>query len=103
MKRKLIITGAFGLVGSNICKILERDYPNVEITKVKFDEWVSIVNQSGRVNGFDYIIHAAGYGQPQKFSDHKIQTLRVNTYETDQLFSVLNKDGKFLYISSSEV
>jgi len=51
----------------------------------------------------DYIIHAAGYGQPGKFMENPIKTLQINTTATLDLFEHLNKDGSFLFLSSSEV
>lgn len=51
----------------------------------------------------DYIIHAAGYGQPRKFVADKIKTIRLNTLATDVLLSKLKPDGKFLFVSTSEV
>lgn len=100
MKKKLLITGAFGLVGSTICKILERDYPEIEVKKLKHVDgliWKEYYS-------FDYIIHAAGYGQPQLFSKDKVGTIRTNTFCTNFLIEdFLKKDGKFLFISTSEV
>ena len=96
--KHLLITGAYGLVGSNICKELEK-YPDIEVTKSKFDEFPEPVPCSY----FDYIIHAAGYGQPQMFGKDKIKTIQVNTVNTERLFSFLKDDGKFLFISTSEV
>lgn len=95
MKGNLLITGAYGLVGQNLCKIIERKYPKIKITKIKFDELP--------MDMFDYIIHGAGYGQPQMFTKDKIATLRVNTTTTLDLLKRLHEDGKFLYISTSEV
>lgn len=51
----------------------------------------------------DYIIHAAGYGQPGKFMENPIKTIQINTSATLDLFEHLNKDGSFLFLSSSEV
>lgn len=97
--KKLLITGAYGLVGSNICKVLERDYPDTEITKIKCNELgAELVTES-----FDYVIHAAGYGQPMKFAQDKLQTLRINTGFTQVLFNMVKSTGKFLFISTSEV
>jgi UDP-glucuronate decarboxylase len=55
------------------------------------------------LSGFDLIIHAAGYGQPQKFTSNKIKTIELNTHATINLFSLLNKEGSFLFCSTSEV
>lgn len=97
-KRNLLLTGAFGLIGSNICKILERDYPEIEVIKIKFNEYDRLQGQV-----FDYIIHAAGYGQPQMFGKDKIKTISINTFFTNELFLHLKVGGKFLFISTSEI
>lgn len=96
--KTLLITGAFGLVGSNICKMLECDYPDVVVTKVKCDEAGPWIEQT-----YDYILHCAGYGQPLKFSQDKLKTIQINTELTDILLEMLKPDGKFLFISTSEV
>lgn len=51
----------------------------------------------------DFIIHAAGYGQPGKFMIDPVKTLKLNTYTTFRLFGRLNEGGAFLFVSSSEV
>ncbi len=93
----LVITGAYGLVGTAICNILERDYPHIELYKVKCDDLSDIPYE------VDYIIHAAGYGQPLKFSLDKIKTIEINTRGTARLLSSLKSDGKFVFVSTSEV
>lgn len=99
--KRLLITGAYGLVGSNICKVLERDYSDIEITKLKcfLEAGMDLTNTLK----FDYIIHAAGYGQPKRFSEQKLETIGLNTKYVDRLFDFLVTDGKFLFISTSEV
>ena len=91
-------------MGNNICKILERDCPEIEVTKVKCDE---IYTDEGLnpflIDKFDYIIQGAGYGQPQMFGKDKVKTISINTTLTNDLFSYLKPDGKFLFISTAEV
>lgn len=96
--KTLLITGAFGLVGSNICKALQRDCPDIVITKVKHLDNLLLPDIK-----YDYIIHAMGYGQPLKFSEDKIETIKGNTCWTEYLFKHLKQEGTFLFISSSEV
>lgn len=98
-KQRLLITGAYGLVGSNICKYLEKNCPHIEVTKVKFDA------RTERLEGcpYDYIIHAAGYGQPQMFGKEKLKTIEINTEHVEHLFRYLKPSGRFLFISTSEV
>jgi UDP-glucuronate decarboxylase len=58
---------------------------------------------SAYFNHIDVIIHAASYGQPSKFIEHAIDTINLNTSVVIELFKRLAPDGKFLFISSSEV
>ena len=97
--KKLLITGSYGLVGSNICKILERDYPDIEVTKIKCTEGLVGLPTAH----YDYVIFGAGYGQPAKFSKEKLETIQINTDHVMCAFNKIKVDGKFLYISSSEV
>jgi len=97
MKKRLTITGAFGLLGSNICNVLERDYPEISISKIKCDFVDFDLNSS------DYVVHAAGYGQPQMFAKDKLKTIEINTVDTSRLFQCLKPNGKFLFVSTSEV
>jgi len=98
-KQKILILGAYGLVGQHLCKKLENDFPNIEITKIKFNEGIAGLPTCH----FDYTIFCAGYGQPQKFLQHKIETIQLNTDSVMCCFNKLKPDGKFLYISTSEV
>jgi len=97
-KKKLLITGAYGLVGSNICKVLERDYPDIEVYKSKCDEFTFLDEAM-----FDMIIFGAGYGQPQMFSKDKMRTIQINTESLIDSFKLLKNGGKFLFISTAEV
>ncbi len=51
----------------------------------------------------DCIIHTAGYGQPIRFMENPLKTLKLNTLSTYLLFEKLLPEGKFLFISTSEV
>lgn len=51
----------------------------------------------------DFIIHAAGYGQPGKFLEDPLKTIRLNTVTLFELFEKLVKNGKLLFLSTSEV
>jgi nucleoside-diphosphate-sugar epimerase len=61
------------------------------------------VNFLSTLDNYDIILHGANYGQPGKFMENKIETILLNTYTTNFLINKLNKNGKFLFISSSEV
>jgi nucleoside-diphosphate-sugar epimerase len=119
--KKVLITGASGLVGFYLSQCLgalqeelniemwlsyKSDQPeyfkpyfgfkhNVlkgDITEIKLDP-----------ESFDVIIHSSGYAQPSKFLDDRIKTININTEATTKLLNSLKKDGKFLFVSSSEV
>jgi nucleoside-diphosphate-sugar epimerase len=51
----------------------------------------------------DIIIHAAGYGQPARFTGNPLETIGINTLAVMRLLERLNGGGRFLYSSSSEV
>lgn len=51
----------------------------------------------------DYIIHAAGYGQPARFSADEAKTLQINTAATFHLLDKCLPGGRFLFMSSSGV
>ncbi|MDF2941983.1 MAG: hypothetical protein K0S01_841 [Herbinix sp.] len=51
----------------------------------------------------DYIIHTASYGQPIRFMENPLKTLKLNTLATYILFEKLLPEGKFLFISTSEL
>jgi UDP-glucuronate decarboxylase len=126
-KASIVITGASGLVGQYMLAALSnaqtkgiqpkkiylfvRNEPseclrviakNLNVTWCKGDicDHSQIANLP---NGLDYIIHAAGYGQPQKFLENEISTIMMNTAVTDALLKKLAKDGSFVFISTSEI
>jgi UDP-glucuronate decarboxylase len=57
----------------------------------------------GLPDNIDYIIHAAGYGQPQKFLENELATISMNTVVTNVLLRKLAKDGSFIFMSTSEI
>jgi UDP-glucuronate decarboxylase len=52
---------------------------------------------------FDVIFHAAGYGQPGKFSQDPFSTYNLNTHTTYELLKHIKLNGKFLFFSTSEI
>ncbi len=96
--KHIIVFGAFGLVGSNFIEssvhFLERPF---KVTKIKCDEVPDNLELA------DYIYYGSGYGQPQKFGEDKLKTIQINTASLLEAFTYLKPDGKFIYISTSEV
>lgn len=126
MKNKsILIAGSTGLIGLYILlslkDIFERDnikitiiyqstidkifYDFIDFTKVEciIEDITNINALDKRLGEYDYIINAAGYGQPNKFLEDQLKTIELNTSSTILLFSKLKKGGKFLFVSSSEV
>jgi UDP-glucuronate decarboxylase len=124
--KTILITGASGLVGHYLVAALRLAYKKgVNISKVYLvtkseptncfadltkEMPVDIlrgdltdVNFQSELPMSDYIIHAAGYGQPGKFMDNQVKTLAINTISTLKLFEKLNPGGKYLFLSTSEV
>jgi nucleoside-diphosphate-sugar epimerase len=93
--KRLLLTGSSGLIGSNLTTSVPPDIQIITLDRHEFP--------SEKLGEFDYIIHSAGYAQPTKFLADEIATISVNTTMTMALFKRLKSDGKFLYMSSSEV
>ena len=108
---KILITGASGLLGTYFVACLkELGHVNIYTTSrisdvdvvnhCKCDLSVEVPQWSSQ---FDYIIHAAGYGQPAKFIQNPIKTILVNTLALLNLARYLKVGGKLLFISTSEI
>lgn len=98
----LLLTGATGLIGLAIQRILAARHPEVIVTCASRD---TLKSQPAweRLTKFDYIIHAAGYASPAKFLEHARETAFLNTTALMILLGKLNRDGRLLFISTSEV
>lgn len=124
--KRILITGASGMVGLYLLaclKFLSEQFPNsFETIAVVHSEPAEYLKELLDYNGgrfiqgdltdynfcvslpkADYIIHAAGYAQPGRFMKNPDKTFKINTCTTANLLENLNKNGKFLFISSSEV
>ena len=124
--KSILVTGASGLLGTYFIACLDSvansKYPPRRIVATiqsELPSHLSNIESDGRIEfcrgdltendfldqleQFDFIIHAAGYGQPGKFMDNKLKTIMLNTSTTISLFDHLNKNGHFLFLSTSEV
>lgn len=121
--KTIVLTGASGLIGTYFLATLREIHAKkikinvVAVAQHAFPEYLSYFGENvnfiqcdltdasclSRLPQADYIIHAAGYGQPGKFMEDPLKTIELNTTCTIALFKKLNKGGKFLFVSSSEV
>ena len=120
--KSVLITGASGLIGLYLLSIIRTkmyefnikiytwNKNNIEsIFEPFFTGCETIISDITDVNcykslpKFDFIIHAAGYGQPGKFMNNKIKTIEINTISTKLLLDHLNYNGTFLFVSTSEL
>jgi UDP-glucuronate decarboxylase len=125
--KDITITGSTGLVGSNIISALVfynnhfADKP-IQINGLSFSKpkpFFYDFFQKNNINIMygdlsdsefilkvpltDYLVHCAGYGQPGKFLEDKIKTIEINTTATIELSKKLKTNGKFLFLSTSEL
>ena len=118
--KKILITGASGLVGFYLTQCVKKlqdelnidvylsyknsipeylkEYYNFPYTELKGD-----VTSIKIPKFFDVIIHSSGYGQPMKFLDDSLTTIKINTHATINLLDSLSPTGKFLFMSTSEL
>jgi UDP-glucuronate decarboxylase len=122
--KKILITGASGLIGTHFLyafrnmydkkvkvtvTAIGRHYPPghlVELLRMPFVQYLpyNLTCESlSSFHGFDFIIHAASYGQPRKFTKYATETVKLNTSILIDLLEKIKPNGKFLFISSSEV
>jgi nucleoside-diphosphate-sugar epimerase len=119
--KKVLITGASGLVGFYLTQCVKRlqnelnievylsykndipsylkEYYNFPYTEIKED--ITSVKLESKF--FDIIIHSSGYAQPIKFLSDSLTTIKINTHATINLLDSLKSDGKFLFVSTSEL
>ncbi len=121
--KTILITGASGLVGSNIIAYLdflnEQYNLNIKvlgIVRSGTEKWMSQSNKIRYLQQdlsreklketikFNYLIHLATYGQPKKFLAHPRETVELNIHVLFDLLELAKKNkAAFLYPSSSEI
>ena len=124
--KKILLTGASGLLGIYFLASIRHIYTKLKIPlsvyavihssphplfKALSNETFITVIQ-GDIANYDFIktlpmadviIHAAGYGQPDKFCSDPVKTFELNTIGSLGLLKRLSLHGKFLFTSSAEV
>lgn len=120
--KSILVTGGSGLIGGYLlnffshlndqeglnCKILAISLSGKYLNVAKHSKNVNYLNGDLTKDLFlksipkvDFIIHAAGYGQPNKFMGNPLKTLQLNSSITEKLIEKCNEN--FLFLSSSEI
>lgn len=96
--KKVLVTGATGLIGSIIVATLKA-FGGIKVIEAD-SAWG--IQECLKANA-DYVIHGAGYAQPKKFLAAPLDTIDINTNWTMKLAKALPKNGRMLFLSTSEV
>ena len=119
--KTFLVTGANGLIGSNLVNVLydlnRKNDLKLKIIAHSFSSPVSWLPKDENIRylnsdltreydelPFDFLIHTATYGQPKKFIQNKLGTVKLNTETLIRLLENGKKNNaKVLFISSSEI
>ena len=123
--KKVLITGATGMLGSYFISffllLLKSNNKPKKITlfyRQKLPTYLKFLNKNKKIKLIkkdlsnlknlnidkqDYIIYLAGYGQPGKFITNPIKTYKINTSSLELFVKKIKKNGRFLFLSSSEI
>ncbi|CAN8139480.1 dTDP-4-dehydrorhamnose reductase [uncultured Thiomicrorhabdus sp.] len=101
---KVIVTGASGLLGSNIVDYLHQQGVEVAGFDRKQFSWGSTEHNRQLLSGFDVVIHAAANTNVEQCEEEPDACYQDNTLLTERLAIAANMaDCKFVYISSTGI
>lgn len=118
--KTVLITGGNGLIGSNIISYFQflnkTENLNIKMLVHSFSKpvnWLPLEDNIEYFNSdlnegfpnwkFDYLINTATYGQPKKFLQNKLQTIKLNTETYTKLLELAKENNAtVLHMSSSE-
>jgi dTDP-glucose 4,6-dehydratase len=120
MKKRVVITGAAGFIGSHLAEtLLDRDYSVVGIDNLLTGDVSNIAHLAGRdfqfikhdvtnyifVDGpVDYVLHWASPASPIDYLELPIPTLKVGALGTHKALGLAKaKNARFVIASTSEV
>ena len=103
---KVLVTGANGMLGQDLCSILEdedfdvveTDIHNLDITDLKQVEKVLTAEKP------DYIVHCAAYTNVDKAEEDSENAFKLNSEATKNIVDIAKKiDATLIYISTDYV
>jgi dTDP-glucose 4,6-dehydratase len=120
MKKRVVITGAAGFIGSHLAEtLLDRDYSVIGIDNLLTGDVANIAHLAGRdfqfvkhdvtnyifVDGpVDFVLHWASPASPIDYLELPIQTLKVGALGTHKALGLAKAKGaRFVTASTSEV
>ena len=124
--KKILITGVSGIIGINLLfffdTLIKKKKISVNIDgtfntsiflfvknyfkkrkNINFKKIDLSKKDLGKKKKYDLIFHCAGYGQPSKFLQFSTATFKLNSITIINLKKNLKKNGKFIYMSSTEI
>lgn len=122
---RVLLTGGSGVVGVHMIAALRRlidegsgirvqvtfqspvsgvfasllDHPQIDIVRGDLTD----PEFRRQLDPAEFVIHAAGYGQPGRFMQNPVKTIRLNTEATLDLLEKVSDQGHFLFLSTSEL
>ena len=103
---KILVTGATGSLGQELCPMLEREGWLFWATNSKIFDITNtkMVNEIINKVSLDFIIHLAGYTNIDLAETHKEEAFKVNHIGTKNLAKIAKKlDVPILYVSTDNV
>lgn len=125
--RSFLITGATGVVGLHILNVLNKlciagatikaqllsssgsalPFPTrLDTTYLRVDcsDMISLTKFRRDSLGYDFVVHAAGYGQPNRFMSDPLAVINVNTLGTHAMLEIAKiSRSRFVFLSTSEI
>ncbi len=105
MKKRVVVTGASGLIGSRIIKLLSDffDFIPLSIEGMDITDNTSVINTLSSFS-YDLVLHLAGYTFVDKAETEKEKAYLINETGTKNLVEVVTSAKKeFIYISTDFV